>query len=908
MLDTDQYADARKELIMLSQAGKLDADTLKAYPKFNDIIKELGYSAEETESKMSDMIDEINQLAENNAVDYLDNYSQGIANLETAYGKFKNQELIDAGTLNQLQGVFGDLDSFQEFQNAVTSGETELQEYFDNIVTEYAKTESAIGDLTEANKEWTIQQLISAGITEDSARTGVEQALKQKASIEERVADSIRLLNANVAQDETTKELAISTANLKDITQDEAVALLKTANASDTAAQSLALYMWNKKMAEGYDLNNPSDLNYLINLAKYCGVAANELGVLTRAKAKLATAESWKANADNIKDSVARAKALANASKMYDEASKVVQDGFDKISDKALEFDYKTNLEFSYSGALDPDGNGAGADAKDDFKNLLDDMLDMLDKALAAGKMDLKDYLNQSQALIEQYYRDGKISAADYWNYIAELRQKTLDIYDKVINAVTRQIEKQKKQLEDQKSAIEEYYNSQIEEIEKKKDALQDENDEIDKNMQLQKSQYALNRALSQRTKLIYSESRGFHYEADWDAVDNARENLRKAQTDKINSEYEKSIKSLQEAMKKETDEIDKQIEELDEYGQKWANIAQDIQDAIEDQYAAQVLGSNWTEQILDRNIDLLNNFTEDYKRLYQEQADAAYNAAKAQVDAANMAANATGGTGGTGGKGGADNSNKEASWYRDGKGEDNHGYKLYQNGKEIGNYKTQTDAQHALQDKVEQETSSIKAQITSLNTALSKAPTSEKLGIKAQIAELQKKRDSVSKQFQIKGYFLGTDSAKSGTALVGELGSEIILNKNGTASIVTEPTIVKMQGGEKVFNAEETSRILNGSKYSPLSSYDPKKFKMLNAFANGTSSAMQNAIATQAVSIASGISKGYSPYSATNNGGATVNNTFNVSLPNITDASKATDLIREFEALTMKGMQYFNS
>ena len=80
----------------------------------------------------------------------------------------------------------------------------------------------------------------------------------------------------------------------------------------------------------------------------------------------------------------------------------------------------------------------------------------------------------------------------------------------------------------------------------------------------------------------------------------------------------------------------------------------------------------------------------------------------------------------------------------------------------------------------------------------------------------------------------------------------------------------------------------------------------MLHAFANGTSSPLQNAIAAQAVGIASGLKSGLTP-ALSSGAGQTINQTFNVSLPNITDASRGQDLFKEFESLQRRATQYFS-
>ena len=50
----------------------------------------------------------------------------------------------------------------------------------------------------------------------------------------------------------------------------------------------------------------------------------------------------------------------------------------------------------------------------------------------------------------------------------------------------------------------------------------------------------------------MYSESRGFYYEADIKGIADAEQNVRKAKLDKTVSELQKQITRLQEQMKKE--------------------------------------------------------------------------------------------------------------------------------------------------------------------------------------------------------------------------------------------------------------------------------------------------------------------------------------------------------------------
>lgn len=406
----------------------------------------------------------------------------------------------------------------------------------------------------------------------------------------------------------------------------------------------------------------------------------------------------------------------------------------------------------------------------------------------------------------------------------------------------------------------------------------------------------------------MYSESRGFYYEADLSSVRDAEDQLRKAKMDKQIYELEKQITSLEDAMKKETDAIDEQIKKLQEYSDEWGKVSTKLSNAMEDQRAAEILGRDWEKDILDQRKKTLEDFTKDYEELQKRQAEAYLNARR--VEAGGV------GTGGGGNGGGADDPNKtppeEDLTPPEELEEAKSPYHYYIDGKEVDNatFTRETKRVKDLKDALSNEIAGLKVE---LNEAGKKNQIDKVKEISSKIAQKTAELNELNKKrFEIKSFpakFTGTDSAAPGKTLVGELGSEIVLNKNGTATLVDEPTILNMKGGEKVFNAEETEKILKASKkgFSSLKDINPKKFALLNSFASGTSSAMQNAIATQAVGIASGIKSGLINTQLATTNGQVINNTFNVSLPNINDASKASELMKEFEHLFMKSTQYFN-
>lgn len=402
----------------------------------------------------------------------------------------------------------------------------------------------------------------------------------------------------------------------------------------------------------------------------------------------------------------------------------------------------------------------------------------------------------------------------------------------------------------------------------------------------------------------MYSEARGFYYEADLKGVHDAQEEVRKAQLDKTIYDLEKQIKVLQEQMKKETDEIDKQIKALNEYAEAWGEVSSKLQNAIEDQRAAQILGQDWEKQILDQRLDTLQNFTDQYVALQQAQKDAYLAARQAEANAALSGGGSTvtktvRTDNNNNNNGGLTPNQVAAQKNLEEQKKNNAGSTRYTITGYGGSYGSPSEAQAVINGLAQ----------TAYNNAYSAKSTQIGIYAPSDQREAAAKKagneaaNAIRSKYQVRALFGGTDSAKSGEALVGEKGHEIVVGNDGIATIVNEPTLMKMQGGEKVFNADETDKILK--KSIPLKKFNPKKFALLQSFANGTSSPMQTRIAAQAVGLANGLSTGM--LNVQGAGGQTINQTFNVSLPNITDQSKASELFKEFEHMQMKATQFFN-
>ena len=907
----DSWSDVRDDLIALAQSGKLDTETLKSYKYFDEILDALGITANATDEQLQQIIDDINKIANSNIIDRLVKAKSDVDNLNDAYKKYKSGDLIDANSLNSIQDTFAYLgDSYREFEEAVMTGVDDLQPYFDNLVTDYAIQENLLGKVTDETKEWTEQNLINLGVTEKSAKAATKLALENKKQMESGLLAQTQELNNKIMLNEQDRNAIANAQTLDALTAEQIGLVVKETMARDDldaetrkSTENLALYVVQKELAAGKDLSNPEDFAYLENLINATGVATEAIMGLINAKNASkqidviqtqidAVEKKWEGKTKGYEYAKEMGVLQSQMNKLQSQASQIpslAEQATKDYRDAWAKQDPNLKIKLNYGGIVE-DASSAGSAAAESFKDSLDKILAMYDAELDAGVIAFQTYVDKSRAIIEQYYNEGKITASEYNDYLSELYDKQIKEYDKVINAVQRRIKKEVDALEKQKEEVEESYNLQIEEIQKKIDALQEENDEIDKNMALSKAQYQLARAQHQRTRLMYSESRGFYYEADIQGISDAQEQVRKAQLDKTVSDLQKKITALQEDMKKETDTIDEQIKSLNEYSEAWGEVATTLQRSIEDMRAEEILGKNWEADILSERQGILEEFTNQYVELQNKQKLAYLAAREAEANNPVQA----GGSGGGGGKGTTTVPDNGKGNEDPPKTETKTPLKYWYNGKA---YDTASQAESAKQADVR------KAGEEAYENAM-KAHIPDQNAKKKNAEQARKNAEAEINKRQIVAKFSGTDSAQPGETLVGELGSEIVLDKkSGTATIVDSPTIMDMKGGEKVFNAEETEKILK-SKYVPLKQFNPKKFAMLHAFANGTSSPMQSAIAAQAVGIASGLNKGLIP---TGNTPQTVNQTFNVSLPNITDASRAQDLFKEFESLQRRATQYFS-
>lgn len=336
-------------------------------------------------------------------------------------------------------------------------------------------------------------------------------------------------------------------------------------------------------------------------------------------------------------------KLLENTSLLDDNT----QAAIDNAVAKGLSIQEANDILNKYQGIWDAALNGYNTNYYDFMgisqgtktgKEKLDQFMEHQEALLDAGVITFQDYSDAISKAIDDAYKNGKISAKEYYTYVKTLKEKELELYDKALSAINNRLDKEikdleklKKPYEDQNknlekqldnydkilAAINNVYDTQIDAykaeqdaIQDKIDALKDANDEEDRGIALANAKLALEKAQQQRTRLVYTEDQGFVYRQDEQAIRDARKELKDV-------ELENTIADLE----KEKEAFDDLIEKLEEYKEKWSEIADVHEQEVNKQLAADLFGADWEKQILDGRAEDIEEFKNNYLAL-QEQID----------------------------------------------------------------------------------------------------------------------------------------------------------------------------------------------------------------------------------------------------------------------------------------------
>lgn len=176
--------------------------------------------------------------------------------------------------------------------------------------------------------------------------------------------------------------------------------------------------------------------------------------------------------------------------------------------------------------------------------------------------------------------------------------EKIISNYETVVDVVENCIDKEIEKVENNQSAIEEYYDSQI-------DKLKNINEERQDAINLIEKQNNLENVKNNKVR-TYTESSGYVWGVNKEELENARNDLAEAKNDE-------SIKKLEKEKEIAVSNFQKQIKSLEEYKETWENTVNSVQDNENELLAEELLGSTWREDIKNQDTKILNTFSNNY-------------------------------------------------------------------------------------------------------------------------------------------------------------------------------------------------------------------------------------------------------------------------------------------------------
>lgn len=262
---------------------------------------------------------------------------------------------------------------------------------------------------------------------------------------------------------------------------------------------------------------------------------------------------------------------------------------------------------------------------------------DALDHKLAMDLISQETYYRELEKLRQKYYAQDPIYAAQSEDIEEEIyafkKKKLKDLaeerkrqrkkewdeetdwlneqksrYETAFNYIDSLAQKEIDSLEEQKKAIEDKYNAEIDKINEAQDALNDE-------IELQEKLEAL--AKAQNTKIrVYREGVGFVYENDQSAVDEAKAALTQYQKEQ---DTKKEIKRLEDIRDATIESVEEQIKYWEKYRDEWKDMVNSYTEQQNKLIAEQVLGISLEGENWEKRLGNLQDYVDRYNSILSQ-------------------------------------------------------------------------------------------------------------------------------------------------------------------------------------------------------------------------------------------------------------------------------------------------
>ena len=336
--------------------------------------------------------------------------------------------------------------------------------------------------------------------------------------------------------------------------------------------------------------------------------------------------KAWNELADAIK------KAKLDQLKEQQNDLKSALSAVNKVLDKQIDEykDLKEAADERYDDELDKLN-----ELKDNLEDSNDDY-QRAQKAVVQFLNEQLDAINEQKDTVEDYY-DNVIEAIEKMNQDTQESIELAEAYEALMNAMTQKTKKvykeglgwiwttdaeaiknAKKTYEDLLQSattkeIEEQKDKTVKSLEEQIESLQDYIDSWDKvfdKFDNEKNRNLADILLGENWTEMVSNLDPQIVEDFTDAYYDLQKNL---------DETSKQIDELNKKKEEEDEYWDKLIKDLQDYKGEWSDIANVYEEAQNALKAKQIMGANWEKEILDRRLDVLENFKNKYNAILAE-------------------------------------------------------------------------------------------------------------------------------------------------------------------------------------------------------------------------------------------------------------------------------------------------
>lgn len=250
---------------------------------------------------------------------------------------------------------------------------------------------------------------------------------------------------------------------------------------------------------------------------------------------------------------------------------------------------------FSDSTGSASDSTDALTESLEKQKKVLEDQVDALEdekEALEDQKEALEEIRDEYDALYDaiQWFFDEQIDGFD-------------DLIDN-LNDVNDALQEQLDGLDDILAVVNNIYGDEIDLIQEKIDALDAANDAAERELALEEAKKKLEEARNSRTILQYTADRGYIYTTDERAIKEAEDEVDEANAEKIKAELEDQIKLLEEMR------------------DKWGEIPDAFEKAMQEMAAIDKWGPNYKDFILGSDDSDISDFQGEYTGIQSDMEE----------------------------------------------------------------------------------------------------------------------------------------------------------------------------------------------------------------------------------------------------------------------------------------------